>query len=126
MTWAEDCYIEEFIQENNMFGYIFEVTNKKTGEKYLGKRYAVTFDKNYFGEEENEALAVAIEKNGRPSFEVKMLMPYDSPEAIDAAFAEMKPIEKPKKKIVKEEPESEPAEEKKPARKKSTKRTEDK
>lgn len=109
-----------------MFGYIFEVTNKKTGEKYLGKRYAVTFDKNYFGEENNDALAVAIEKNGRPSFEVKMLMPYETPEAIDAAFAEMKPVEKPKQRVVKEEPEEEPVEEKKPAKKKSAKRTEDK
>lgn len=111
-----------------MFGYIFEVTNKKTGEKYLGKRCAVTFDKNYFGEEDNEALAVAIEKNGRPSFEVKMLMPYETPEAIDAAFAEMKPADKPKKKVVKEEPKEEPeepVEEKKSAKKKSTKQTEE-
>ena len=75
-----------------MFGYIFEITNNKTGEKYLGKRYGVTFDKKYLGEDVNEKLAVAIEKYGRPSFVAKMIMPYESKEAIDAAFAEMQPV----------------------------------
>ena len=74
-----------------MFGYIFEVTNNKTGETYLGKRYGVTFDKKYFGEESNDKLAVAIEKYGRPSFSVKMIMPYESPEALDEVFASMQP-----------------------------------
>ena len=112
-----------------MFGYTFEVTNKRTGETYLGKRYAVSFDRNYFGESENNALAVAIEKYGRPSFEVKMIMCYESPEAVDAAFAELKPAEKPKKKEkpVEEKPiEEVPVEEKKPTKRKSTKKTEDK
>ena len=98
-----------------MFGYTFEVTNKKTGDTYLGKRYAVSFDKNYFGEEVNDKLAVAIEKYGRPSFEVKMIMPYESIEAVDAAFDELKPS----KKVKKEEPIVEaPVEEKKPSKRK--------
>ncbi len=80
-----------------MYGYIFEVTNNKTGDTYLGKRYAVSFDKNYFGEADNAKLAVAIEKYGRPTFSVKMLMPFDTQEAIDAVFAEM---DKSAKKVV--------------------------
>jgi len=80
-----------------MYGYIFEVTNNKTGDTYLGKRYAVSFDKNYFGEADNAKLAVAIEKYGRPAFSVKMLMPFDTQKAIDAVFAEM---DKSAKKVV--------------------------
>jgi len=98
-----------------MQGYIFEVTNKKTGDTYLGKVGAVSFNKNYFGEEVNEKLAVAIEKFGRPSFEVKMIMPYETLAALDAAFESMKPVEKPEKKVVKKaEPKKveEPKEEK--------------
>lgn len=108
-----------------MFGYTFETTNKKTGEKYIGKKYAVTFDKNYLGEDEK--LAVAIEKYGRPSFEVKMIMPYESPEAVDAAFEELQKSRKPAKKQAEpkeKEPEvvAEPV--KKPAKRK-TKKTEE-
>lgn len=102
-----------------MFGYTFEVVNKKTGDKYLGKRYAASFNNDYFGEEFNDALAKDIEKYGRPSFEVRMIMPYESIEAVDAAYAELKPIEKPKKKVVVEEvPEEKPVEEKKPPKRK--------
>lgn len=121
MSWVEKYFIAEYIQENNMYGYIFETTNKKTGETYLGKRYAVSFDKNYFGEEVNDKLAVAIEKYGRPSFSVKMIMVYETPEAVDAAFEEM---QKSQKKVVekKDEPvEKEPAE-KPPVKVKSTKK----
>ena len=82
-----------------MYGYIFETINTKTGEKYIGKRYAVAFDKNYLGEENNTALAVAIEKYGRPSFSVKMLMPYETKSAIDDAYESMHKSEKPKKKV---------------------------
>ena len=103
-----------------MFGYTFEVVNKKTGDKYLGKRYAASFNKDYFGEEFNDALAKDIEKYGRPSFEARMIMPYESIEAVDAAYAELKPVEKPKKKeVVAEIPEEEvPVEEKKPPKRK--------
>ena len=84
-----------------MFGYIFETINKKTNEKYIGKRYAVSFDKNYFGEENNDALAIAIEKYGRPSFEVKMIMPYETQAEVDEAF---KAVDvKPAKKVIVEE-----------------------
>ena len=86
-----------------MYGYIFEVTNKKTGDTYLGKRYGVTFDKNYFGEEVNPALAVSIEKYGRPSFEAKMIMPYETQEILDVVFKEMNEAKKKpvKKEVVK-------------------------
>ena len=77
-----------------MQGYIFEVTNNKTGETYLGKVGAVSFNKNYFGEENNSKLAVAIEKYGRPSFSVKMIMPYESLAELDYAFAEIQPTSK--------------------------------
>ena len=105
-----------------MIGYIFETTNKKTGVKYLGKRYAVIFDKNYFGEEANELLAKDIEKYGRPSFESRMLMPYEDVEVLNAAFEEMKPAKVEKK----EESKVEPIEEKKPTKKGRKKVTEDK
>lgn len=95
-----------------MVGYIFETTNKKTGETYLGKRYGVTFDKNYFGDSDD--VAIAIEKYGKPSFEVKMLRPCDSIEEVDAMFEEFAKSRKPAKKAKVEE---EATEEVKPARK---------
>ena len=99
MSWVEEYFTEGYTRENNMQGYTFEVTNNKTGETYLGKRYAVSFDKNYFGEDANEKLAVAIEKYGRPSFSVKMLMPYETVAAVDEAFAVMRPQKKVEPKI---------------------------
>ena len=77
-----------------MQGYIFEVTNTKTGETYFGKRGAVSFDKAYFGEADNPKLAIAIEKYGRPSFAVRMIMPFDTIEVMDAVFADMTKTEK--------------------------------
>lgn len=109
-----------------MYGYIFETTNKQTGETYLGKIYSVAFNKNFLGD--SEELAKAIEKYGRTSFEVRMIMPYESPEQLDAAFEEMqaerkpkpkKKVEEPKAEKKVEEPKEEPVEEK-PVKKKST------
>ena len=80
-----------------MQGYIFEVTNNKTGETYLGKRSAVAFDKTYFGEVDNEKLAIDIEKYGRPAFSVKMIRPFETVEALNEVFAEM---DKPVKKVI--------------------------
>ena len=87
-----------------MVGYIFETTNTKTGETYLDKRYAVTFDKNFLGE--GDDVAKAIEKYGRPTFVAKMLMPFEDIAKLDEAFAEMKKSSKPakKEKVVEEEP----------------------
>lgn len=70
-----------------MYGYIFETTNNKTGEKYIGKRYAVNFDKNYLGEVDNDALSIAIEKYGRTAFSVKMLRPFESANALEEVYA---------------------------------------
>lgn len=84
-----------------MIGYTFKVTNNKTGETYIGKRYGVVFDKNYFGETENEKLAVAIEKYGRPSFSVEMILPYELKEALDEVVIDVKPA---KKVVIKETP----------------------
>lgn len=121
MSWVEEYFTEGYTRENNMQGYTFEVTNNKTGETYLGKRYAVSFDKNYFGEDVDNKLAVAIEKYGRPSFSVKMLMPYETVAAVDEAFANMKPQEKAEPK---EEPKEEPVEVKAPTRRRSKKKSE--
>ena len=98
-----------------MVGYIFEVTNKKTGATSIGKRYAVTFDSNFFGEE----VEVDIEKFGKSNFEVKMIAPFDSLEKLDEAFDEMVKSRKPAKKA-KEAVKEEVKEEVKPARKKKT------
>lgn len=114
-----------------MYGYIFEVTNKVTGKTYLGKRYSVSFDAKYFGEEANRELALDLEKYGRPAFEAKMIMPYEEQSVLDAVFDDMKKASikkvepKPEKKKVEpkkeeskvEEPkEEEPVEEKAPAK----------
>ena len=93
-----------------MIGYIFETTNTKTGKTYLGKRYAVSFDKNYLGEVDSDELAKDIEQYGRPTFAVKMLMPFEDPAKLENALAEMS------KKSVKTA--VEPEEDKKPGRKK--------
>ena len=127
-----------------MYGYVFETTNKKTGETYIGKRYAVSFDKKFFGEEDNNELAKAIEKYGRVSFESKMLMPFESKLAVDDYYdelrkkAEVKVIEKGPKQTKVKEPEfeveqnfseeipiPEPVEEKKPAKRGRKKKTEE-
>jgi hypothetical protein len=100
-----------------MIGYIFETTNKNTGETFLGKRYAVSFDKNFFGEEAEKS----VEKYGKSAFAVKMIMPYDNIEALDKAFDAMKASRKPAKKeapVVEEEKEEKP-------RKKHTKAVEE-
>ena len=81
-----------------MIGYIFETTNKKTGEKYLGKRYAVSFDKNFLGDMDD--LAVAIEKYGKPTFEVKMLRPCETIAQLDTIFEQIKAERKPTGKVV--------------------------
>ena len=111
MTWAEDYCIEEYIRENDMLGYIFEVTNKKTGEKTLGKRCAVAFDKNYFGD-------VDVEKYGKESFEVKMIQPIESLKDYEAIV-----LDTPKKKV--QPAEEVPVEEKKPAKRGRKKKTEE-
>ena len=83
-----------------MVGYIFEVTNKKTGETYLGKNYSVAFNKNYFGED----AMPAVEKYGKSFFDVKMIMPYDRIEQLDEVFADMQKSRKPAEKEVEEAP----------------------
>ena len=90
-----------------MIGYIFEVTNKKTGETYLGKCYSVFFNKNYFGEDAEPE----VQKLGKSMFDIKMIMPYERVELLDEAFEEMKKARQ--KVIIKEE---EPVEEVKPKR----------
>ena len=83
-----------------MIGYIFETTNNKTGDKYIGKRYAVNFDKNYFGEVNSDNLSIAIEKYGRNAFSVKMLRAFEDIDSLEKVFMEYaQPVsEAPKKK----------------------------
>lgn len=105
-----------------MIGYIFEVTNKKTGEKYLGKCYSVAFNKNYFGENAEEA----VKKYGKSAFDVKMIMPFEDIKVLNAAYASMAKANEPAKEEVKEEtPVEEKTAETKPARKKRTKAVEE-
>ena len=105
-----------------MIGYIFETTNKQTGETYIGKCYAVTFNKNYFGEDAEKA----VEKYGKSAFEVKMLMPYDDIAKLDKAFEEMSKSRKPaEKEEVKEEVVEEEVKEKPAPRKRRTKAVEE-
>ena len=99
-----------------MIGYIFETTNNKTGEKYLGKNYAVSFDKNFLGTDDK--LIVDIEKYGRPSFTVTMIRPFDSIEELDEVFASMN---KPVAEVV----EAEPVVEEKPTKRRKRKSAED-
>jgi len=69
-----------------MFGYVFEVTNTKTGKKYIGEKYAVAFDKDYLGEEIDERLVLDIQKYGRPAFEVKMIDVGETKIAVDELY----------------------------------------
>ena len=105
-----------------MYGYIFETTNKNTGETYIGKRYSVKFDKKFFGIDES-----LIEKYGKDAFTVKMVRAFEEQEVLDYVFNEMMKARKPVKKVEekKEEPKvEEPKEEVKP-RKKRAKATEE-
>lgn len=97
-----------------MIGYIFEVTNKKTGETYLGKCYSVFFNKNYFGEDAEPE----VQKLGKSMFDVKMIMPYERVELLDEAFEEMKKSHKPLKVATEKE---ESVEEVKPKRRRTKK-----
>lgn len=101
-----------------MIGYIFETTNTKTGQTYLGKHFSVKFDPNFLGD--SEELAVDIEKYGRPVFKAKMIMPYESMKDIDTAFEamtkEVEPVAEVKEEPVVEEPKEEV---KKPRKKRS-------
>lgn len=100
-----------------MYGYIFETTNKNTGETYIGKRYSVKFDKKFFGIDES-----LIEKYGKEAFTVKMVRAFEEQEVLDYVFDEMMKARKP---VKKEEPKvEEPKEEVKP-RKKRAKATEE-
>lgn len=94
-----------------MVGYIFKVTNKRTGETFIGKNYSVAFNKNYVGEE----VEPEIQKYGISAFEVKMIMPYERIDQLDDAFEEMKKSQK--KVVIKEE---EPVEEKPKKRRKKS------
>lgn len=83
MTLEEAFCIVEFILESKtMYGYVFLTTNLKSGKKYIGARRSVLFDKNYFGE--LEEIAKDVHNEGPQSFSVKMLMPYESEEALVA------------------------------------------
>ena len=77
-----------------MIGYTFETKNLKTGETYYDKCYSVTFLKNFFGE--SDEVLKAIDKYGKNAFEVKMIMPYETVQALDEVV-----IEKATKKTVK-------------------------
>lgn len=98
-----------------MYGYIFETTNIKTGEKFIGKRYAVSFDKHFFGEDAD------IEKYGKDGFTVKMIVPpFDNQQALDAKYEEMLKSYKKVKAPKVEEPVEEEVPVKKTTRKKKS------
>lgn len=73
-----------------MFGYIFETTNKKTGETYLGKCYSVKFNKNLLGVDN-----ALIEKYGKENFSVKMIRAFEEQEVLDWVFDDMTKSNKP-------------------------------
>ena len=67
-----------------MFGYVFIATNSENGKKYIGKRYAVGFDRKYFGDDPK--VMNDIEKYGVSAFSCKMLMPYESAKAVEWGY----------------------------------------
>lgn len=54
-----------------MLGYIFLVENAVTGRKYIGKNLSVSFNKHYFGD--NQELLNDIRNLGESKFSIKML-----------------------------------------------------
>lgn len=66
-----------------MIGYIFETTCLKNGKKFIGKRLSVSFDPREIGS--NDALNADVAKYGYNSFVCKMLMPYETEKALNAA-----------------------------------------
>ncbi len=66
-----------------MIGYIFETTCLVNGKKFIGKRLSVHFDSRYLGD--NEELRTDIAMYGPDKFICKMLMPYETEKALNAA-----------------------------------------
>lgn len=66
-----------------MIGYIFETTCLENGKKFIGKKLSVKFDNRYLGD--NEALRTDIAMYGPDAFVCKMLMPYETEKALNAA-----------------------------------------
>lgn len=81
MSWVETYYIEEFTRENDMYGYVFIVTNLNNGMKFIGANLSVVFDNKYFGY--NPKLLYDVEKQGTADFSCKMLMPYESKAGVE-------------------------------------------
>ena len=66
-----------------MIGYIFETTCTVNGKKFIGKNLSVKFDPRELGD--NDELRADIAGYGYNKFTCKMIMPYDTEKALDAA-----------------------------------------
>lgn len=59
-----------------MYGYVYMVTNKLNGRKYIGKHKSNGFDDSYYGS--GKVISQAIEKEGKDNFSVEILESYNS------------------------------------------------
>lgn len=59
-----------------MYGYIYMTTNNISGKKYIGRKTAESFDKNYYGS--GIHLKRALKKYGRNNFSIEILCECDS------------------------------------------------
>lgn len=67
-----------------MLGYVFITENLENSKKFIGKNLSVTFDANYYGD--NEDLLNDVVKYGRNNFKVTMLSACEDPRAVDAVY----------------------------------------
>lgn len=65
-----------------MYGYVYEVTCKVNGKKYIGQHKG-NFDPKYLGS--GTIQQRAIKKFGKSNFEVKLLVECDTMESLNAA-----------------------------------------
>lgn len=67
-----------------MLGYVFMVENTATNKKYIGKKLSVTFDPEYFGD--NETLLNDVIRYGKNKFRTTMLSACDDPKYVDSVY----------------------------------------
>lgn len=66
-----------------MIGYVFETKCLENNKSFIGKRLSVSFDARYLGD--NEELRKDIAIYGHDKFVCRMLMPYETEKALNAA-----------------------------------------
>lgn len=67
-----------------MVGYIFIAENKVNGKKFIGKKYSVSFDRKYFGD--NPGLISDLETQSSNDFTVRMIRACETVKECDFIY----------------------------------------